>query len=82
MGTTCVVSMLHSFGSSLENATYLTLRNAVVQLIHVSTLRMFFGHFPRLDNLSTSVINLFTVRLSRHLREANSAISDDIIGLS
>ena len=82
MRTTSVVSTLRSFGSSLENVTCLTLRDAVVQLIHASNLRMFFGHFPRLDDLSISVINFFTVRLGTHLREVNSAIRGEIIGLS
>jgi len=79
MCTTCIVSMLHSFGSSLENVTRLTLRDVVVQVVHPSTLRMFFDHFPRLDDLSISVINLFTVRVSRHLRGVDSAIRSEII---
>jgi len=79
MCTTCVASMLHAFGSSLENVTRLTLRDVVVQVIHPSSLRMFFDHFPRLDDLSISVINLFTVRLSRHLRGVDSAIRSEIV---
>ena len=51
----CVSSVLHSFGSSLENATRLTLRKVT---IHPSTLAMFVGHFPRLDDLSVSVVNV------------------------
>jgi len=79
MGTTRVVSMLYSFGSSLENVTRLTLRDVIVQFIHPSTLRMFFGHFPRLDDLSISAINPYTARVSRHLREVNSAIRSEIV---
>ena len=71
--------MLHAFGSSLENVTRLTLRDAVVQVIYPSSLRMFFDHFPCLDDLSISVINLFTVGLSRHLSGVNSAIRSEII---
>ena len=79
MGTTCVVSMLHSFGSSLRNVTRLTLRGVVFQVIHHSTLRMFFGHFPRLDDLSISAVNPYTVRLIKHLREVDPAIRSEII---
>ena len=49
MSTDKVSSMLHSFGSSLQNVTRLSLYNAVV---HPSTLAMFVSHFPRLNDLS------------------------------
>ena len=70
--------MLHSFGSSLENVTRLTLRDVVVQLVHPSTLRMFFGHFPHLDDLSISAINVYTTMVGRHLLEVDPAIRGDI----
>ena len=47
--------VIRSFGSSLENVTRLTLGDVTV---HPSTLTMFISHFPRLDDLSISVINL------------------------
>ena len=43
--------MLHSFGSSLQNVTRLTLAQVV---FYPSTLAMFVSHFPRLDHLSIS----------------------------
>jgi len=77
--TTSVVSMLHFFRSSLRNVTRLTLRNVVVQAIHPSTLTMFFGHFPCLDDLSISVINPYTVRLISLFREVGPAICSEIV---
>jgi len=77
--TTSVVSMLHLFGSSLRNVTRLTLRNVVVQVIHPSTLTMFFGHFPCLDDLSISVVNPYVVRLTKHLRKVDPAIRSEIV---
>ena len=53
MPTDRMPSILHSFGSSLENFTRLTLGNVT---IHFLTLGMFVSHFPRLDNLSISAI--------------------------
>ena len=79
MVTTCVVSMLHSFGSSLRNVTRLTLRGVVVQVIHHSTLRMFFGHFPRLDDLSILAINPYSMRFISHIREVDPAIRSEIV---
>ena len=55
MNAGCASSMLHSFGPSFEHVTRLTLRKVA---IHPSPLAMFVGHFPRLDNLSISVINI------------------------
>ena len=46
MTANCVSSMLHSFGSSLENVTRLILRDIHV---HPPTLAMFVSHFPCLD---------------------------------
>ena len=46
MTVDCVSSMLHSFGSSLENVTRLILKDIYV---HPSTLAMFVSHFPCLD---------------------------------
>jgi len=79
MCTTSVVSMLHSFGSSLRNVTRLTLRNVVVRVIHPSTLRMYFGHFPCLDDLSISVINPYTLRLISPFREVDPVIRSEIV---
>jgi len=50
-----ISSMVHSFGSSLENVTRLTLRDVIS---YPRTLAMFVSHFPRLDDLSVSVIYL------------------------
>jgi len=55
MNVDCALSILHSLGSSLENVTRLTLEKIA---IHPSTLAMFVGHFPRLDNLSIPVIKI------------------------
>ena len=53
MPTDRASSMLHSFGSSLENVTHLTLGYVA---IYPSTLTMFVSHFPRLNDLSMCVI--------------------------
>jgi len=79
MQTTGVVSMLHSFGSSLENVTRLTLRDVAFHVIHRSTLGMFFSHFPRLDDLSISTINHYTERVDRHLLEVKPTIRSEIV---
>jgi len=50
-----ISSMVHSFGSSLENVTRLTLRDVTA---YPRTLAMFVSHFPRLDDLSVSIIYL------------------------
>jgi len=55
MNTDRVSSMLHSFGSSLENVTRLTLERII---IHPATFAIFINHFPRLDDLSISTIGL------------------------
>ena len=60
INVTDAASMSNSPGSSPENVVCLTLRDAVVQLIYASTLRMFFDHLPRLDDLFISVIKPFT----------------------
>jgi len=52
MTTDCVLSMLHSFGSSLENVTRLTLSGVYVR---PSTLAMFVGHFPCLDITASDI---------------------------
>ena len=49
MSTDRVLSMLHSFGSSLENVTCLRLMYDVVS---PPALAMFISHFPRLNDLS------------------------------
>ena len=54
MTTHRISLVIHSFGSSLKNVTRLTLADVTV---HPSTLTMFISHFPRLDDLSISVIN-------------------------
>ena len=54
MSVDCALLMLRSFGSSLENVTRLTLEDVAIR---PSTLAMFVGHFPRLDNLSISTTN-------------------------
>ena len=51
MTTDRVSSILHSFGSSLENVTRWTLGRV---LVRPSTLAMFVSRFPRLDDLSIS----------------------------
>jgi len=48
MSTDQVSTMLHSFGSSLQNVTRLSLCYVIV---HPSTFAMFVGHFPRLNDL-------------------------------
>jgi len=48
MHTDHVLLVLHSFGSSLQNVTRLSLRHVVVDS---STLAMFVSHFPRLNDL-------------------------------
>ena len=55
MNADCTLSMLQSFGSSLENVTRLTMEEVT---IHPSILAMFVGHFPSLDDLSISVIKI------------------------
>ena len=55
MSTDRVLSMLHSFGSSLGNVTQLTLGHITA---HPSTLAMFVSHFPRLDDLFISADDL------------------------
>jgi len=47
--------VIHSLGSSIKNVTRLTLGDVTV---HPSTLTMFIGHFPHLDNLSISTVRL------------------------
>jgi len=53
MSTDRMPSILHSFSSSLENVTRLTLGDVTIRS---PTLGMFVSHFPRLDNLSISAI--------------------------
>ena len=74
VGTTNAVSMLHSFGSSLENVTRLTLRDVTV---YPRTLAMFVSHFPRLDDLSISVICL--PRILDGIDDLNPGFRADII---
>ena len=57
-----VSSMLHSFGSSLENVTRLILTNVG---FHSSTLAMFVSHFPRLDDLFISGFRLYPPTVDR-----------------
>jgi len=58
MHTPHVVSMLDSFGSSLENVTRLTLRDVIVGSILHSSFTMFISHFRRLDDISISVVEV------------------------
>jgi len=54
MTTHRISLVIHSFGSSLENVTRLTLKDVTVR---PSTLTMFISHFSCLGDLSISVIN-------------------------
>jgi len=55
MTTDLISLVIHSLGSSIKNVTRLKLGNVTV---HPSTLTMFIGHFPHLDDLSISVVGL------------------------
>jgi len=55
MATDRILLVIHSLGSSIKNVTRLTLGNVTV---HPSTLTMFIGYFPHLDDLSISAVKL------------------------
>ena len=57
MNTPSVKSIPDSFGSSLKTVTCLILKDVVVETIHHTTLTTFFGHFPRLNDISIAAIN-------------------------
>ena len=78
MRTPCVVSMLHCFGSSLENVTRLVLRDVVITSILRSSFTMFVSHFPCLDDISISIIELRS-SLSRLLREVNRTAHIEVV---
>jgi len=57
MTTDLISLVIHSLGSSIKNVTRLKLGNVTVQ---PSTLTMLIGHFPHLDDLSISAVELPT----------------------
>ena len=55
MTTDRISLVIYSLSSSIKNVTHLTLGDVTV---HPSTLTMFIGHFPHLDDLSISTVEL------------------------
>jgi len=78
MHTPCVVSMLHCFGSSLEDVTCLALGDVIVTSILPSSFTMFVSHFPRLDDISISLVELHS-SLSRLLCGVNRTAHVEVV---